>query len=119
MDKQLEQQVALGELALRRSHVEADTAEFKAVHQHDSATRKYAAEWTSTLSASVRPVISYLFMGLFIFVEVSAYLILINKGVQAGDAAAIIWDHEIQSLFAAIMSFWFGGREIRKWGGKQ
>lgn len=118
MDKQLEQQIQLGELALRKTHIEADTEEFKAVHRHDTAMVKNSAKWAATYSATVRPTITYLFMLLFITVEISAYYALISKGMAATDALSIVWDAEITSLFAAILSFWFGGREIRKREGR-
>jgi len=118
MDKQLEQQIQLGELALRKTHVEADTEEFKAVHRHDTAMVKTSAKWAATYSATVRPTITYLFMLLFITVEISAYYALISKGMAATDALSIVWDAEITSLFAAILSFWFGGREIRRREGR-
>jgi len=118
MEKQLEQQIQLGELALRKSHIDADTEEFKAVHRHDTAIMKNSSQWSVTLSSTVRPVITYLFMLLFITVEVSAYWVLLNQGVDALGAVAIVWDEEITSLFAAILSFWFGGREIRRREGK-
>ena len=72
MDKQLEQQLKLGELGLRKSHIEADTEEFKAVHRHDTAIIKQSAKWAATYSATVSPTITYLFMLLFITVEISA-----------------------------------------------
>jgi len=118
MDKQLEQQIQLGELALRKTHVEADTEEFKAVHRHDTAMVKASSKWAATYSATVRPTITYLFMLLFITVEISAYYALISKGMAATDALSIVWDAEITSLFAAILSFWFGGREIRRREGR-
>ena len=118
MDKQLEQQLKLGELGLRKSHIEADTEEFKAVHRHDTAIIKQSAKWAATYSATVRPTITYLFMLLFITVEISAYYALVSKGMAATDALHIVWDQDITSLFAAILSFWFGGREIRRREGK-
>lgn len=118
MDKQLAQQIELGELALRKSHVDADTEEFKAVHRHDTANMKHSSQWAATLSSTVRPVITYMFMLLFIVVEISAYYVLIDSGVDAVGAVAIVWDEEITSLFAAILSFWFGGREIRRREGR-
>ena len=57
-------------------------------------------------------------MLLFITVEISAYTALLTKGVAATDALNIVWDQDITSLFAAILSFWFGGREIRRREGR-
>ena len=118
MDKQLEQQIKLGELGLRKSHIEADTEEFKAVHRHDTAIVKQSAKWAATYSATVRPTVTYMFMLLFVTVEISAYYALVSKGVAATNALSIVWDQDITSLFAAILSFWFGGREIRRREGK-
>ena len=118
MDKQLEQQIKLGELGLRKSHIEADTEEFKAVHRHDTAIVKQSAKWAATYSATVRPTVTYMFMLLFVTVEISAYYALVSKGVAATDALSIVWDQDITSLFAAILSFWFGGREIRRREGR-
>jgi hypothetical protein len=118
MDKQLEQQIKLGELGIRKTHIEADTEEFKAVHTHDTAIMSKASTWSVTYSSTVRPTITYLFMLLFITVEISAYYALLSKGVAATDALSIVWDQDITSLFAAILSFWFGGREIRRREGR-
>ena len=118
MDKQLEQQIKLGELGIRKTHIEADTEEFKAVHTHDTAIMSKASTWSVTYSSTVRPTITYLFMLLFITVEISAYYVLLSKGVAATDALSIVWDQDITSLFAAILSFWFGGREIRRREGR-
>ena len=118
MDKQLEQQLKLGELGLRKSHIEADTEEFKAVHRHDTAIIRQSSKWAATYSATVRPTVTYLFMLLFITVEISAYYALVSKGIAATDALHIVWDQDITSLFAAILSFWFGGREIRRREGR-
>ena len=36
-------------------------------------------------------------------------------GVNAGDAIQLVWDDEVMALFAAVMSFWFGGRAMAKY----
>ena len=66
------------------------------------------------LRGSVRPVITYAFFGLFVFVEVSAYIGLTAQGVSALDAANATFDEDIKALFAAVLSFWFGGRAINR-----
>ncbi len=56
----------------------------------------------------------WLFFGLFVFVEVSAYLSLTAAGVSGLDAVNAVWDEDTKALFAAVIAFWFGGRAISR-----
>jgi len=67
-----------------------------------------------TLRASVRPVITYSFFGLFCFVKVAAILIMLGGGVPVGDMLNTIWGEEETVLLAAVLSFWFGSRITTK-----
>lgn len=44
--------------------------------------------------------------------------LLQTDGVTLAVALKPTWDEETQALFAAVMSFWFGSRQINKmrWG---
>ena len=66
------------------------------------------------LRGSVRPVITYAFFALFVFVEVAAYLSLTSSGISGLDAANAVWDEDTKALFAAVIAFWFGGRAINR-----
>ena len=100
---------------LEQLNVDADIREVEALHRNDVNT---GVGWIDGLRGSVRPVITYAFFALFCFVEVSAYLALVAKGVNSTDALAIVWDQETRALFAAVMSFWFGNRAIEKYRGR-
>ena len=92
--------------------LDAEIREVETIHEHDSKIS--GGKFIDGLRASVRPVITYLFVGLFIFVEVSAYLIMLDQGMSAIAASQMVWSAEINGLFAAIISFWFGGRTFGK-----
>ena len=67
------------------------------------------------LQASVRPVITYAFFAVFAVIKIATLTSLIGgQGVQLVDALRLVWDEETQALFAAVMSFWFGSRQIAK-----
>lgn len=68
----------------------------------------------SSLSKSVRPVITYLFFTLFAAVKISALIIAIDNTDNLNAAMQIVWDEETQAMFAAIISFWFGSRALEK-----
>lgn len=68
------------------------------------------------LRKSVRPVITYMFFGLFATVKITTLMYIMNNN-DATFMTAIntIWDGETQAIFAAIISFWFGDRAIKKY----
>ena len=67
------------------------------------------------LQASVRPVITYLFMLAFLTVKGGmVYSLIANEGIDWTSALDVAWNAETQALFACIMSFWFGARGMSK-----
>lgn len=67
-----------------------------------------------TLRASVRPVITYSFFGLFCFIKILVALKLSATGVPIEQLFKAIWSEEETVLLAAILSFWFGSRITTK-----
>ncbi|PRE30446.1 hypothetical protein C6P92_00215 [Burkholderia multivorans] len=79
------------------------------------ANHPTGSPWVEALQASVRPVITYAFFLVFAVVKVSALATLLQTdGVTLAAALQATWDEETQALFAAVMSFWFGSRQISK-----
>ena len=111
MEVQIRQQKELAAQKLEAINVEADIREIESLHKSMQPT---GVKWIDGLRGSVRPVITYSFFGLFIFVEVSAYLSLTAAGVSGLDAVNAVWDEETKALFAAVIAFWFGGRAISR-----
>ena len=111
MEVQIRQQKELASQKLEAVNVEADIREIESLHK---AMQPTGVKWVDGLRGSVRPVITYAFFGLFIFVEVSAYLSLTAAGVSGLDAVNAVWDEDTKALFAAVISFWFGGRAIAR-----
>ena len=92
---------------------QAEIAETKALYEFANPRTGFAAG----LSASVRPVITYLFFGLFLAVKA----VILIKAMEAGgdwkDAVPLMFDTETQALFSAIIAFWFGQRSVNKFMG--
>jgi hypothetical protein len=66
------------------------------------------------LRASVRPVITYGFFFLLVVTDLALIWHGINLNVSFDKLAEQIWTTETQTLFAAIVSFHFGGRAFGK-----
>ena len=111
MEVQIRQQKELASQKLEMVNVEADIREVEALQKSMQPT---GVAWVDGLRGSVRPVITYAFFGLFVFVEVSAYLSLTAAGVSGLDAVNAVWDEDTKALFAAVIAFWFGGRAINR-----
>ena len=100
------------EIKLDQTAIEANIREIESLHEHDA--RISGGKFIDGLRSSVRPVITYLFMGLFMTAEITAYLILIDSGINAADAVQLIFDDEIMAIWASILAFWFGSRSIKR-----
>lgn len=79
----------------------------------ETASVKYQATWVNTLRASVRPIITYLFFVVFISVEATAVYLGVTQGGDWATVVAGLWSEDINSIFAAIIAFWFGSRAIK------
>jgi len=97
---------------LEMVNVDAEIREIESLHKHDSEMKKDG--WIGSYQASVRPTITYLFMALFLAVEITALVQLVKMGTAMGDALSVLWNHEIMGLFSAIIAFWFGKRTFSK-----
>lgn len=99
----------------------ADAFEGESLRRHDASFD--GTGFINALRRSVRPVITYLFFFLFVFVKAVAILAALRTtGTQdwLGDALLwndlmpLIWDDQTSAIFGAIIGFWFGGRAIEK-----
>lgn len=92
----------------------AQQAEMQALYAHDMSLNEGTSQWMKNLRASVRPVITYGFFFLLVFVDVGLFAYGWNRGVPFTELAEMLWDPETQALFASIIAFHFGGRAFGK-----
>ena len=103
----------LSELKLKELDAEADIQETKSIYEHDRTID--ASPFIDSLRGSVRPVITYLFFLMFICVKgVLMYALIANQNLDWTVAIQMAWDPETQSIFSAIIAFWFGNRAMSK-----
>jgi hypothetical protein len=92
----------------------AQQAEMQALYAHDMALNEGTSTWMKDLRASVRPVITYGFFFLLLFVDVGLFAYGWSRGVPFTELAEMLWDPDTQALFASIIAFHFGGRAFGK-----
>jgi hypothetical protein len=76
-----------------------------AAQSHRSGVR-----WVDGLSTSVRPVITYWFMGLYCAAKTAAFVGVLSSGATVGSAVLQAWTEADQALWAGVLNFWFLGR---------
>jgi hypothetical protein len=98
----------------RMALIGAQQAEMQAIYAHDMSLNEGTSQWMKNLRASVRPVITYGFFGLLCAIDATLAYKGFEAGVSFDEMSKQLWDDETQALFAAIISFHFGGRAFGK-----
>jgi peptidoglycan hydrolase-like protein with peptidoglycan-binding domain len=75
------------------------------------------SKFIDALKSSIRPVITYVIFSMWVGVEtIGFYHGLVVDKKTAIEVVPIIWDANTQSIFFAIIGFWFGSRMLEKYG---
>jgi hypothetical protein len=100
--------------ATSQAIIGAQQAEMQAIYAHDTSLNEGTSTWMRNLRASVRPVITYGFFFLLVFVDVGLFAYGWHQGATFTELAEMLWDSDTQALFASIIAFHFGGRAFGK-----
>lgn len=98
----------------KQSLIAAQQTEMEMVYKHDMSLNEGTSQFMKDLRASVRPVITYGFFFLLVFVDVGLFLYGWHRNTDFKELAEMLWDAETQALFASIIAFHFGGRAFGK-----
>ena len=110
MDKQLEQQIQIGNQKLEMVNVDADIRETEALHKEHAQITKKGSQWVINLSASVRPVITY-----FMFFTYVLLVLFLAFGYIDNSMFSLLWATDgMAPIFGAVISFWFGQRTFNR-----
>jgi hypothetical protein len=109
---ELEIMTRQAEIQLDRTAIDANIREVESIHVHDASLD--GGGFVNALRASVRPVITYIFMALFVGVEVTTYYLLVDGGLAPGEALVESFNDEVMALWSSIIAFWFGGRQFAR-----
>jgi len=73
--------------------------------------------WVDAFSGTVRPFLTYSFFALYAWIKVSAFMLINSQNHDVILSAVQLWSAEDETIFSAIISFWFGSRAFRRKGG--
>ncbi|CAB4197254.1 hypothetical protein UFOVP1317_1, partial [uncultured Caudovirales phage] len=92
----------------------SNVTERQALYAHDIAIGQGASTWVVNARAMVRPAITYGMFILFAFVEIFGFVYAWKSGVTFDLALDKLWDDDTQTIWASIVSFWFGTQAFSK-----
>jgi len=120
----LDRQMELTKLGHTTRMEEIQTAsEGKEAEHIYKFAEKSGIAWVDGFASSVRPFLTYSFFALYAWVKFSAFVVMRDQlminhvGVPADDVLFSIvrlWNEQDETIFAAIISFWFGSRMFRR-----
>jgi hypothetical protein len=122
---QMERELKMAEAGyLAQAHVEeikteqvamqTSAQERVALYQHDIEIGKGASTWVINARAMVRPTITYGLFFLLVFVDLFGFYYAISTGVEFVTAMNQLWDDDTQTIWASVVSFWFGTQAFSK-----
>jgi len=101
-------QAKIEEIRSDQIQMETQAVERSAMYQHDIEIGKGASQWIINLRASVRPMVTYLFVLLLIVVDIASIWWAWSVGAPFAESVTMIFDDQEMQILASIIAFWFG-----------
>ena len=107
-------QARIEEIKTEQVQMETQAQERQAMYAHDIEIGKGASQWIINLRASVRPVVTYLFVLLLIVVDIASIAWAWSTGTAFAEAIPMVFDADEMQILASIIAFWFGTQAFAK-----
>jgi hypothetical protein len=107
-------QARVEEIKTEQIAMQTQAQEKLAMWKHDMKIGEGASTWVINLRASVRPMVTYLFVGLLIVVDIAGIWYAYSTGVAFAVAMEMVFSDDEMAILAAIISFWFGSQAFQK-----
>jgi hypothetical protein len=107
-------QARVEEIRTEQVHMETQAQERQAMYAHDIEIGKGASQWVINLRASVRPMVTYLFVFLLIVVDIASIWWAWQSGAAFAESITLIFDSDEMQILASIIAFWFGTQAFSK-----
>lgn len=113
-------QAKVEEIRTDQVMMQADMEMTKAAYEHDAKVLEKAAPWASTFVATVRPLVTYLFVAELVLINIGImiYMFMHNHLITNVDdlikATDVIFSEDEMAMLGAIIGYWFGSRGWQK-----
>jgi hypothetical protein len=109
-------QARIEEIKTEQVQIQAAAEERVALYQHDMEIGKGASQWMINLRASVRPVVTYIFVLELVAINIAGVWYAYDTGVPFAAAMAEVFSDDEMLILSSIIAFWFGTQAFSKKG---
>jgi len=101
---------------IRTEQIQVQTAaqERLALYAHDTELGKGASQWMINLRASVRPVVTYIFVLELVALNATGVWYAYSQGVEFAIAMENVFSEDEMLILSSIIAFWFGTQAFKK-----
>jgi len=107
-------QARVEEIKLEQIQTQTAGEERQALYQHDIEIGKGASQWMINLRASVRPVVTYIFVLELVALNLAGIWYAWNQGVAFAVAMENVFSDDEMLILSSIIAFWFGTQAFGK-----
>ena len=107
-------QARVEEIKLEQIQTQTAAEERQALYSHDVEIGKGASQWMINLRASVRPVVTYIFVLELVAINIAGVWYAYNTGVPFAAAMAEVFSEDEMLILSSIIAFWFGTQAFGK-----
>lgn len=107
-------QARVEEIKTDQIAMQTQAQEKLAMWKHDMKISEGASTWVINLRASVRPIVTYIFVGLLVVVDIAGIWYAYSTGVAFAVAMDMVFSSEEMSILSAIIAFWFSSQSFSK-----
>ena len=101
-------QARIEEIKTEQVQIEAQAEERVALYQHDMKIGEGASQWVINLRASVRPVVTYIFVLELVVLNVAGLWYAYDQGTPFAIAMENVFSDDEMLILSSIIAFWFG-----------
>lgn len=107
-------QARVEEIKLEQIQTQTAGEERQALYAHDIEIGKGASQWMINLRASVRPVVTYIFVLELVALNVAGVWYAWHQGVPFAIAMENVFSDDEMLILSSIIAFWFGTQAFGK-----
>lgn len=107
-------QAKVEEIKTEQIALETSAQERVALYQHDTEIGKGASRWIINLRASVRPIVTYIFVIELVALNVAGVWYAYSTGIPFATAMDNVFGDDEMIILSSIIAFWFGSQAFSK-----
>jgi hypothetical protein len=101
-------QARVEEIKLEQVQVQTAGEERQALYAHDMKIGEGASQWVINLRASVRPVVTYIFVLELVILNITGLWYAWQQGAPFAIAMENVFSDDEMLILSSIIAFWFG-----------